>query len=111
MSADGASFFCTVGSGMEPFCSDELALLGCNITQVIQGKVFFRSELEPANLLKIRTAERLFVTLENKPRVAAPYPAACLATLFSESVATSAESYSKWTEFQVTGNEAKRPKV
>ncbi|CAH1791748.1 unnamed protein product [Owenia fusiformis] len=74
-----SSYFCTAGGGTEIFLADELKFISarhsgdlqserCSSSQLqVEGKVLFTFSGHPAELLNLKTAERVFVQLCYKP--------------------------------------------
>ncbi|XP_053291670.1 THUMP domain-containing protein 2 isoform X1 [Pleuronectes platessa] len=60
-------FFCTAGSGMEPFLTEELRrkLEAEDVTQ-LSGKVLFSSSVRIHSVVELKAAERLFLLLKHE---------------------------------------------
>ncbi|KAG8236689.1 hypothetical protein J437_LFUL016726 [Ladona fulva] len=68
-------YFCTVGGGLEHFCSKELLRFGLtNVSEVSEGKVFFSSSLPVHKLLSLRIPERLFLLVHKEPQFLISHP-------------------------------------
>ncbi|XP_059684425.1 THUMP domain-containing protein 2-like [Gavia stellata] len=69
--AAGGRYFCTAGRGLEPFLAREVrARLGATEVDGVSGKVFFSTAAEPGELRRLRSGERLFLLLKNRPPLA-----------------------------------------
>ncbi|XP_037663243.1 THUMP domain-containing protein 2 isoform X2 [Choloepus didactylus] len=65
--AGGARFFCTAGRGLEPFLMREVRVrLAATQVECISGKVFFTTCSDLNMLMKLKSAERLFLLIKKQ---------------------------------------------
>ncbi|NXK53530.1 THUM2 protein, partial [Chauna torquata] len=63
--AAGGRYFCTAGRGLELFLAREVrARFSATEVDYVLGKVFFTTDVEPSELKKLKSGERLFLLLK-----------------------------------------------
>ncbi|XP_062375652.1 THUMP domain-containing protein 2 [Sardina pilchardus] len=85
-------YFCTTGSGLEPFLVDEVKrkLLAVDV-EFISGRVFFTTGAAMESIIHLKSAERLFLLLHRSPPIRAPVNQAKAASVVQQSVVGDSE--------------------
>ncbi|KAF4084431.1 hypothetical protein AMELA_G00128590 [Ameiurus melas] len=98
MMSDGdgsARFYCTAGAGMEAFLLDEVKhKLNATEVEHIPGRVFFRCHSNLHDLMRLKSAERLFLLLRKAPPTSLPTNPATAASVIQQRIVGSPDVWS-----------------
>ncbi|XP_012675340.2 THUMP domain-containing protein 2 [Clupea harengus] len=80
-------YFCTTGSGLEPFLVEEVKRkLSASDVELISGRVFFSTDAAVESISQLKSAERLFILLHRSPPIRAPVSQAKAASVVQQSI-------------------------
>ncbi|KAG5266600.1 hypothetical protein AALO_G00233940 [Alosa alosa] len=85
-------YFCTTGSGLEPFLVEEVKrkLLAIDV-EFIPGRVFFTTDAAMESISQLKSAERLFLLLHRSPPIRAPVNQAKAVSVVQQSIVGDSE--------------------
>ncbi|XP_076850685.1 U6 snRNA (guanine-N(2))-methyltransferase THUMPD2 isoform X2 [Brachyhypopomus gauderio] len=104
--ARSVRFYCTAGGGMETFLADEVKLkLGATEVEHIPGRVFFCCSLHLQEVMRLKSAERLFLLLSKAPPIFLPKNPGKASRVIQQSIIGSPDVWSHalftWTLLQM----------
>ncbi|XP_053538828.1 THUMP domain-containing protein 2 [Ictalurus punctatus] len=102
-------FYCTAGAGMEAFLLDEVKhKLNATEVESIPGRVFFRCHSNVHDLMRLKSAERLFLLLRKAPPTSLPTNPAKAASVIQQRIVGSPDVWngalSTWSSLQAELN-------
>ncbi|TSS85074.1 THUMP domain-containing protein 2 [Bagarius yarrelli] len=88
-------FYCTTGAGMETFLLEEVKRkLNAKEVEHIPGRVFFRCDSNLPELMRLKSAERLFLLLRKAPPTSLPTNAAKAASVIQQRIVGNPDDWS-----------------
>ncbi|XP_053365247.1 THUMP domain-containing protein 2 isoform X4 [Clarias gariepinus] len=89
-------FYCTAGAGMEEFLLDEVkSKLHATEVEHIPGRVFFRCHSNQHDVVRLKSAERLFLLLHKAPPTSLPTNPAKAASVIEQRIVGNPDLWSR----------------